>query len=154
MRKRKSWRHSSATHCMKVMSGKPVESTLSALVSFALRDLIYISTLSICLTSNATRSTTNLDNKMVGDETYCKPCTADEFDWETFKCTGVGMAGGGVTFNGYCDYVIEPPLACPCDGALMGDDDGYIPASQVFFGRGAVSHLNIRVFILCLHDCY
>jgi hypothetical protein len=75
---------------------------------------------------------------MVGDETYCKPCTADEFDWETFKCTGVGMAGGGVTFNGYCDYVIEPPLACPCDGALMGDADGYIPASDVFFGRGAI----------------
>lgn len=79
------------------------------------------------------------DNKQVGDETFCKPCTADEFDWETFKCTGVGMAGGGVTFNGYCDYVIEPPLACPCDGALMGDEDGYIPASAVFFGRGAVS---------------
>lgn len=63
----------------------------------------------------------------------------DEFDWESFKCTGVGMAGGGVTFNGYCDYVIQPPLACPCDGALEGDADGYIPASDVFFGRGAVS---------------
>ena len=49
------------------------------------------------------------------------------------------MAGGGVTFNGYCDYVIQPPLACPCDGALEGDADGYIPASAVFFGRGAVS---------------
>ena len=43
-----------------------------------------------------------------------------------------------MTFNGYCDYVIEPPLACPCDGALMGDEDGYIPASAVFFGRGAI----------------
>lgn len=80
-----------------------------------------------------------IDNKQVGDETYCKPCIADEFDWETFTCTGVGMAGGGVTYNGYCDYVIEPPLACPCDGALEGDADGYIPASKVFFGRGAVS---------------
>ena len=93
----------------------------------------------------------NQDNKMVGDETYCKPCTADEFDWETFKCTGVGMAGGGVTFNGYCDYVIEPPLACPCDGALMGDADGYIPASDVFFGRGAVSHRNGYDFVPSSH---
>lgn len=48
------------------------------------------------------------------------------------------MAGGGVTYNGYCDYVIQPPLACPCNGTLMGDADGYIPASDVFFGRGAI----------------
>mmetsp|Transcript_15025 Transcript_15025/g.29711 ORF Transcript_15025/g.29711 Transcript_15025/m.29711 type:complete len:1992 (-) Transcript_15025:64-6039(-) len=73
-------------------------------------------------------------------ETYCKPCTADEFNWETFKCDGVGLAGGGLTFNGYCDYTIEPPLACPCEEIAPGDSpyEGYIPASKVFFGRGAI----------------
>ncbi len=83
-------------------------------------------------------------------ETYCKPCTADEFNWETFKCEGVGLAGGGLTFNGYCDYTIEPPLACPCEEIAPGDSpyEGYIPASKVFFGRGAVS----LAFSACVSD--
>jgi hypothetical protein len=35
-----------------------------------------------------------------------------------------------------------PPIACPCDGELVSEPDGdlagYIPASKVFFGRGAI----------------
>lgn len=81
------------------------------------------------------------DNKVVDGKTYCKPCDSGSFNWETFKCDGVGLVGDGLTFNGYCDFTIEPPQACPCDGALeseTGDLEGYIPASKVFFGRGAI----------------
>jgi chitinase len=78
------------------------------------------------------------DNKEVDGETFCKPCTTDEFDWDNFKCTGVGLAGGGLTFNGYCDFVIQPPLACPCNDTLFGDEEGYVSAKNVFFGRGAI----------------
>lgn len=82
------------------------------------------------------------DYKDVGGEIFCKPCDSESFDWETFKCNGPGLAGGGLTFNGYCDYTIMPPIACPCDGELVSDSEGdlmgYIPASKVFFGRGAI----------------
>ena len=66
------------------------------------------------------------------------PCT---LQWETFACNGPGLAGGGLTYNGYCDQVIEPPEACECDDALEGGSgslEGYIPASKSFFGRGAI----------------
>jgi hypothetical protein len=82
------------------------------------------------------------DNKDVGGVVYCKPCDSESFDWDTFTCNGPGLAGGGLTFNGYCDYTIMPPIACPCDGELVSEPDGdlagYIPASKVFFGRGAI----------------
>lgn len=81
------------------------------------------------------------DNQVVGTETFCKPCDSGSFNWETFKCDGVGLAGGGLTFNGYCDRTIEPPAACTCDDTLKSEPsplDGYIPASKVFFGRGAI----------------
>ena len=81
------------------------------------------------------------DHQVVDGETYCKPCDSGSFNWETFKCDGAGLVGDGLTFNGYCDYTIEPPAACPCDGALESDPaplEGYIPASKVFFGRGAI----------------
>ena len=82
------------------------------------------------------------DTKEVGGEVYCKPCTGDEFDWDNFMCDGVGLAGGGLTFNGYCNSVIEPPLACPCEDTLVSEPaplEGYLPASKIYFGRGAVS---------------
>jgi len=81
------------------------------------------------------------DHQVVGGVTYCKPCDSGGFNWETFKCDGVGLAGGGLTFNGYCDHTIEPPAACACDGTLTSEPaplEGYIPASKVFFGRGAI----------------
>lgn len=81
------------------------------------------------------------DNKVVGSETFCKPCDSGSFNWETFKCDGVGLAGGGLTFNGYCDSTIEPPQACACDDTITSEPaplEGYIPASDVFFGRGAI----------------
>jgi len=78
------------------------------------------------------------DNKDVNGEVYCKPCDTESFDWESFTCNGPGLAGPGAIYNGYCDYTIMPPIACPCDGELVGDDEGYISASKVFFGRGAI----------------
>ena len=81
------------------------------------------------------------DNQVVGSETYCKPCDSGSFNWETFKCDGVGLAGGGLTFNGYCNKVLAPPDACACDDMLQSEPaplEGYIPASKVFFGRGAI----------------
>ncbi len=81
------------------------------------------------------------DHKVVATETYCKPCDSGSFDWETFTCGGPGLVGEGLTYNGYCDHTIEPPAACSCDDALTsetGDLEGYIPASKVFFGRGAI----------------
>jgi len=80
------------------------------------------------------------DNKIVDGEVYCKPCDAESFDWETFKCNGVGLVGDGLTYNGYCNYVIEPPLACACE-ELQSEPaplDGYVAANKVFFGRGAI----------------
>ena len=79
-------------------------------------------------------------NKIVDGEVYCKPCDSESFDWETFKCDGVGLVGDGLTYNGYCNYVIEPPLACACE-ELQSEPpplDGYVPANKVFFGRGAI----------------
>ncbi len=81
------------------------------------------------------------DHKVVGTETYCKPCDSESFDWETFTCGSSGLVGEGLTFNGYCDHTIEPPAACTCDDALTsesGELEGYIPASKIFFGRGAI----------------
>lgn len=82
------------------------------------------------------------DNVVQGGETFCKPCDSGSFNWETFKCDGVGLAGGGLTYNGYCDQVLQPPQACECDptlkGGMDGGPEGYIPASKVFFGRGAI----------------
>ena len=80
------------------------------------------------------------DNQVVDGETYCKPCDSDSFNWDTMTCGSVGLVGMGLTYNGYCDFTLEPPAACGCD-VLMSEPaplDGYIPASQVFFGRGAI----------------
>ena len=80
------------------------------------------------------------DNKVVDGEVFCKPCDSESFNWETFKCDGVGLVGEGLTYNGYCNYVIEPPLACACE-ELQSEPaplDGYVPANKVYFGRGAI----------------
>jgi hypothetical protein len=92
------------------------------------------------------------DNKIVDGEVYCKPCDSESFDWENFKCNGVGLVGDGLTYNGYCNFVIEPPLACACE-ELQSEPpplDGYIPANKVFFGRGAIQtswNYNYRKFL-------
>ena len=95
------------------------------------------------------------DNKVVDGEVYCKPCDSESFDWETFKCDGVGLVGDGLTYNGYCNYVIEPPLACACE-ELQSEPaplDGYIPANKVFFGRGAIQVCcTIMTFCNIYHD--
>jgi len=81
------------------------------------------------------------DKKVVGTETYCKPCNSESFDFDNFVCNGAGLVGDGLTFNGYCNRVVEPPAACACEDTLKSESaplDGYIPASKVFFGRGAI----------------
>ena len=72
------------------------------------------------------------DNKVVNGEVYCKPCDNGSFDWGTKKC---GHSLG--TFSEYCQPTSKPPEACSC-GTAQGDGDGYVPAKEMFFGRGAI----------------
>jgi hypothetical protein len=76
------------------------------------------------------------DNKVVNGEVYCKPCDSGSFDWGTHKCShSLASAGGG--FSEYCQSSSKPPEACSCGNAL-GDGEGYVPAKEMFFGRGAI----------------
>lgn len=81
------------------------------------------------------------DNIEVDGKTYCKPCTNDLFDWETFTCSQ-SMAHLDSPYNEYCQPVFVPPEGCNCETttqvASEGELAGYIDASKVFYGRGAI----------------
>ncbi|KAL7473604.1 hypothetical protein ACHAXS_014064 [Conticribra weissflogii] len=79
------------------------------------------------------------DHKVVGGEVYCKPCDSGSFDWGTFTC-GVSLISGAADFNEYCQPSSVPPEACNCGNGKgqTGELDGYVPASDLFFGRGAI----------------
>jgi hypothetical protein len=75
------------------------------------------------------------DNKIVNGEVYCKPCDSGSFDWGTHKCSVSLAAAGG--FSEYCQSSSKPPEACSC-GSALGDGEGYVPAKDMFFGRGSI----------------
>ena len=77
------------------------------------------------------------DSKVVNGEVYCKPCDSGSFDWEMQKCAGDGLAAGG-NFSEYCQPSSKPPEACSCNESVESIDDGYVPAKELFFGRGAI----------------
>ena len=75
------------------------------------------------------------DSKVVDGEVYCKPCHSGSYDWATHTCSN-GLAATGI-FGEYCQVSSKPPEACSC-AAQQGDAEGYVPAKQMFFGRGAI----------------
>ena len=75
------------------------------------------------------------DNKIVDGEVYCKPCDSGSFDWGTHKFSHSLASGAG--FSEYCQSPSKPPEACSC-GTAQGSGDGYVPAKEMFFGRGAI----------------
>jgi len=75
------------------------------------------------------------DNKIVNGEVFCKPCDSGSFDWGTHKCSH--SLASGVGFSEYCQSTSKPPEACSC-GTAQGSGDGYVPAKEMFFGRGAI----------------
>ena len=81
------------------------------------------------------------DNVQVDGKTYCKPCTNDLFDWETMKCSQ-SMADLDSPYSEYCQPVFMPPEGCNCETitqvASEGELAGYVDASKVFYGRGAI----------------
>ena len=81
------------------------------------------------------------DNLVVGGEVYCKPCDPGSFDWGTKKCN-FSLVNGKGDFNEYCQPSSKPPEACHCgDGAGAADRgqlEGYVAASHLYFGRGAI----------------
>ena len=81
------------------------------------------------------------DNIEVDGKTYCKPCTNDLFDWETMTCTQ-SMADLDSPYSEYCQPVFVPPEGCNCETitqvASEGELAGYVDASKVFYGRGAI----------------
>jgi hypothetical protein len=79
------------------------------------------------------------DHKIVNDVVYCKPCDSGSFDWATFTCPQ-SLITGTAEFNEYCQPSSVPPEACHCgDGrGQSGDLEGYVPASDLYFGRGAI----------------
>ena len=79
------------------------------------------------------------DHKVVNDLVYCKPCDSGSFDWATFTCP-TSLVSGNSAFNEYCQPSSKPPEACSCGNGQgqSGDLEGYVPASDLYFGRGAI----------------
>jgi hypothetical protein len=79
------------------------------------------------------------DSKTVGGKVYCKPCDSSTFDWTNMKCP-VSKVAQGQIFNDYCQPTSSPPEACSCAPVKggTGELEGYIDASKVFLGRGAI----------------
>ncbi|KAL7499060.1 hypothetical protein ACHAWT_008020 [Skeletonema menzelii] len=75
------------------------------------------------------------DSKIVNGEVYCKPCDSGSYDWGTHKCSHSLASSAG--FSEYCQSSSKPPEACSCD-TVQGGGDGYVPAKEMFFGRGAI----------------
>jgi len=81
------------------------------------------------------------DKKEVDGKVYCKPCNNDLYDWENNICT-VSMVDQNSPYNSYCQPSFEPPEGCVCETitqvAEEGELAGYVEASKVFYGRGAI----------------
>jgi hypothetical protein len=81
------------------------------------------------------------DNKEVDGKVYCKPCTNDLYDWKTNTCSQ-SMADLNSPYSEYCQSVFQPPEGCNCTTITQVAEDGelagYIDASKVFYGRGAI----------------
>eukprot|EP00956_Cyclotella_meneghiniana_P012979 scaffold18569_cov60-Cyclotella_meneghiniana.AAC.5 len=79
------------------------------------------------------------DRKTVNGEVYCKPCDSGTFDWASFTCP-ISLISGTAEFNEYCQPSSKPPEACQCGNGRgqTGELDGYVPARDLFFGRGAI----------------
>ena len=90
------------------------------------------------------------DRTVVDGEVYCKPCDSGSFDWATFTCPTSLISSAGAEFNEYCQPSSVPPEACHCgDGKGMeGDLAGYVPARDLFFGRGAIQVCICRYAVL------
>ncbi len=80
------------------------------------------------------------DRKEIDGKVYCKPCNQDQYDFATHNCS-VSMVDQNAPFNSYCQPM-EPPAGCVCDTITqveeVGELAGYIDASKVFYGRGAI----------------
>jgi hypothetical protein len=80
------------------------------------------------------------DRKEIDGKVYCKPCTQDLYDFATHNCS-VSMVDQNAPFNSYCQPM-EPPDGCVCDTITQVEEEGelagYIDASKVFYGRGAI----------------
>lgn len=79
------------------------------------------------------------DRKTVNGEVYCKPCDSGSFDWASFTCP-ISLISGTAEFNEYCQPSSKPPEACQCGNGKgqTGELEGYVPARDLFFGRGAI----------------
>eukprot|EP00804_Cyclotella_cryptica_P020277 CCRYP_015903-RA/>CCRYP_015903-RA protein AED:0.05 eAED:0.05 QI:474/1/1/1/1/0.9/10/478/2037 len=79
------------------------------------------------------------DHMTIGDQVYCKPCDSGSFDWSTFTCPQ-SLISGEAEFNEYCQPSSVPPEACNCGNgkSQTGELEGYVPAKDLFFGRGAI----------------
>ena len=95
------------------------------------------------------------DHQIHSSETYCKPCDASSFDWETFTCRA-SLASEGRAFNSYCQSNLLPPDGCECDDVFEVEGmEGYVKADSVYFGRGSVSYMldmSFLYFVLNLLD--
>ena len=73
---------------------------------------------------------------MADGEVYCKPCDSGSYDWTTHTC-GHSLASS-TGFGEYCQPTSKPPEACSCGTVKGVDSEGYVPAKEMFFGRGAI----------------
>jgi len=77
-----------------------------------------------------------------GGITYCKPCRVEHYNSLTKTCSENYFASEGDGYTDYCDVTRQGSMGCACDakdGVLPLDiTDGYIPASDAFFARGAI----------------
>ncbi|KAL7551079.1 hypothetical protein ACHAWF_015777 [Thalassiosira exigua] len=81
------------------------------------------------------------DRKEVDGKIYCKPCNNDLYDWPNNICS-VSMVDQNAPYNSYCQPSFEPPEGCVCDTITQVEEEGplagYVEASKVFYGRGAI----------------
>lgn len=81
------------------------------------------------------------DRKEVDGKVYCKPCNNDLYDWPNNVCS-VSMVDQNAPYNSYCQPSFEPPEGCVCDTITQVEEEGplagYVEASKVFYGRGAI----------------
>ncbi len=81
------------------------------------------------------------DSIVSGGQVLCKPCASANFDWTSKTCSTSLVTGGSYT-DPYCNSALTPstdPDGCSCGPVDEdGSNPGYVPASELFFGRGAI----------------